>query len=91
MTEVEYLTLLAEKSGAPIVQVRSILMCMKNLNIELLPKGEVIPIPGLGQLLMAMRKGRKGINPSTGQPMLIKDKQYVKFKPTKALRDAVIL
>jgi DNA-binding protein HU-beta len=50
-----------------------------------LKKGEGISLPGLGKFSVVSRKARKGRNPRTGEPMSIKAKKVVKFKPSSKL------
>ena len=45
---------------------------------------------GLGKLKVSKSKERKGINPQTHKPMIIKPKTRVKFRASKALKEAVI-
>ena len=52
-------------------------------------KGE-FTIPGLGKLVLARRKARKGRNPATGQEIKIPAKRVVKFRVAKACKDAVL-
>lgn len=48
-----------------------------------------VVLPGLGKLVTVNRAERKGINPQTGESIDIPAKLDVKFKPNKALRDAL--
>ncbi len=52
-------------------------------------KGE-FTFPGLGKLVLARRKARKGRNPATGQEIKIPAKRVVKFRVAKACKDAVL-
>ncbi|MBI9072219.1 MAG: HU family DNA-binding protein [Melioribacteraceae bacterium] len=45
--------------------------------------------PGVGKLVVVARKKRKGINPSTGERIIIPAKKVVKFKVSKTCQDAV--
>jgi DNA-binding protein HU-beta len=47
-------------------------------------------IPGLGKLVKAHRKARKGRNPATGQEIKIPAKTVVKFRVAKACKDAIV-
>ena len=46
-------------------------------------------LPGLGKLATSVRKARTGRNPRTGETVNIPAAVSVKFKPAKALKDAV--
>ena len=47
-------------------------------------------IPGLGKLVVVNRKARKGRNPKTGEVIKIPAKKVIKFRVSKAAKDAVI-
>jgi DNA-binding protein HU-beta len=50
---------------------------------------KVVTITGFGTFTTVKRKKRTGINPATGKKMDIPAKTVPKFRPGKALRDAV--
>jgi DNA-binding protein HU-beta len=47
-------------------------------------------IPGIGKLVKAHRKARKGRNPATGEAIKIAAKTVVKFRVAKAAKDSVL-
>lgn len=47
-------------------------------------------IPGLGKLVKAQRAARLGRNPATGESIKIRAKTTVKFRLSKAAKDAVV-
>lgn len=47
-------------------------------------------LPGIGKLVKAQRKARKGRNPATGAEIKIPAKTVVKFRIAKAAKDAVV-
>ena len=54
-----------------------------------LKRGERIQITGFGTFMVREKKGRKGRNPQTGDPIKIKACNVVKFRPGKKLKDAI--
>ncbi|MED1679334.1 HU family DNA-binding protein, partial [Bacillus subtilis] len=60
-----------------------------NVIVETLTKGESIKIPGVGTFEVRERAARKGRNIQTGEEIEIPASKVVKFKPAKALKDAV--
>ena len=54
-----------------------------------LKKGQNVTLVGFGTWCISKRKARKGRNPQTGQTMKIPAKKVPKFRPGKALKDAV--
>jgi len=51
-----------------------------------LSRGEKVLISGFGCFTVAKRKEKKGVNPQTGEPVIIPGRNSVKFKPSKNLR-----
>lgn len=47
-------------------------------------------LPGLGKLVLVNRKARMGRNPQTGETLHIPAKRVVKFRVSKACKDAVL-
>lgn len=54
-----------------------------------LKKGNAVTITGFGSFSVSKRKARNGRNPQTGETIKIKASKVAKFKPGKALKDAV--
>jgi DNA-binding protein HU-beta len=54
-----------------------------------LKKGDKLTLVGFGTFHVMKRAARKGRNPQTGEPITIKASKVPKFKPGKALKDAV--
>jgi DNA-binding protein HU-beta len=47
-------------------------------------------LPGLGKLKVAQRQQRMGRNPATGESILIPARKVLKFRISKAAKDAVL-
>jgi len=54
-----------------------------------LKKKDDVTLVGFGTFTTVKRKARKGRNPATGEEIKIKASTTPKFKPGKALRDAI--
>ena len=54
-----------------------------------LAKGEETSVYGFGAFSVGDRAARQGRNPQTGEAIEIAASKVVKFKPSKALKDAV--
>ena len=50
----------------------------------------VFVVPGIGKLKLANRKARMGRNPQTGEAIKIPAKRVVKFRVSKAAKDAIL-
>lgn len=48
-----------------------------------------ITFTGFGTFSKVYRKARQGVNPATGEKMTIEARHAIKFKPGKALKDAI--
>lgn len=47
-------------------------------------------LPGIGKLVLINRKARTGRNPATGAPIQIPARKVVKFRVSKAAKDAIL-
>lgn len=54
-----------------------------------LVKGDSVRLVGFGTFEVVLRKSRKGRNPRTGKAIQIKASKSPKFRPGKAMKDAV--
>lgn len=54
-----------------------------------LKKGEMVTLVGFGSFYTAKRAARSGRNPRTGENIKIKAAKVPKFRPGKALKDAM--
>ena len=52
-------------------------------------KNGKLTLVGFGTFAKVRRKARKGVNPATGKKIKIKARNVVKFRPGKALKDAI--
>ncbi len=62
---------------------------MDGVTKALKKKDGKVTLVGFGTFSKVRRKARKGRNPQTGEAIKIKATNVVKFKPGKALKDAV--
>ncbi len=51
-----------------------------------LSRGEKVLLSGFGCFRVMRRKEKKGVNPQTGEPVVIAGRNSVKFKPSKYLK-----
>lgn len=54
-----------------------------------LAAGNEVRLPGFGVLVLTQRAERKGRNPRTGEPVTIEPSKSVRFKPSRALKEAL--
>jgi len=90
MTKAELIQQVAEDSGITKKEAAQALNSLfETIKADLKKKDGKIALPGFGSFSKTKRKARKGINPQTGEQITIKAHNTVKFKPAKALKDAV--
>lgn len=87
MTKKQIINHLAKKSGTTKKTARIFLEELVSLAYKEAKKDFIIP--KLGKLSAASRKKRIGRNPSTGEPMMIPAKKFLKFTVSKHAQDAV--
>jgi DNA-binding protein HU-beta len=51
-----------------------------------LSQGEKVLISGFGCFTVVRRKDKRGVNPQTGEPVIIPGRNSIKFKPSKYLK-----
>lgn len=57
--------------------------------VKELKKNKGFTLPGFGTFKVAKTKARKGINPSTGEPIKVKAGKTVRFKASPTLKKTV--
>jgi DNA-binding protein HU-beta len=72
--------------GMSYVEARKIVDLILETIKERLSKGEKVLISGFGCFSVKKRKKKKGVNPQTGEPVVIPGRNSVKFKPSKYLK-----
>jgi DNA-binding protein HU-beta len=81
---------LAEQLQVPPKQVAGFLDLLIETATSQTRKNGEFTIPGLGKLVKAERAARTGRNPATGEAIKIAAKTTVKFRLSKAAKDAVV-
>jgi DNA-binding protein HU-beta len=90
LTQSQVVAALADQSELNRKVVKDLLANLADLAIkETKKKGEFV-FPGIGKLVRSDRKARMGRNPATGEPIKIPAKKVVKFRVSKAAKDAIV-
>lgn len=89
MTKTALLRAMAEKTELSSKQVGTFFTLLSDTAVKETKKNGEFTIPGLGKLVKAERKARLGRNPQTGETIKIKAKTVVKFRISKAAKDAI--
>ena len=56
---------------------------------ETLGRGEIIKISGFGNFVLRDKRERQGRNPQTGDPITIRARRVLTFKPSQLLKQAL--
>lgn len=89
MTKAQIMAALAEKTGlkkSEVVNLMDVLTAMAYSEVK--KSGEFV-LPGFGKMVKVNRKERIGRNPATGEEIKIPAKTVVKFRLSKAAKEAV--
>jgi DNA-binding protein HU-beta len=78
-----------EKLGTTRAEAERAVETMIDCVTESLRKGDEVSIAGLGIFVAKARPARTGRNPRTGETIKIAATRTPKFRPAKALKDAV--
>jgi DNA-binding protein HU-beta len=90
MTKQQLVSEMADKIGVSKKDVGTFFDFLSEVALkETKRKGE-FTLPGFGKLVKVHRKARLGRNPATGETIKIKAKTVVKFRVTKAWKDAIL-
>lgn len=91
MNRTELIDAMAKKMGNSTTkkEAEAALKAFVDVVTEELSKKEKIQLVGFGTFETSVRPEREGRNPRTGETMKIAESVVPKFKPGKALKDAV--
>ena len=89
MNKSELVSAIAEVSGLTKADSEKALNATTEAIKGALAKGESIQLIGFGTFSISERSARTGRNPQTGKEIQIAAKKVAKFKPGKALDEAV--
>ena len=89
MTKAELIASVAQKENIPHAQADRILNHIIDTITETIKAGGEVALTGFGSFLSKQRAPRKGVNPKTGAHIDIPAMKVPKFKPVKALKDAL--
>ena len=89
MTKAELIAQVAEETGLTKAATKGAVETVVSNIIKSLKKDGRFAYYGLGVFEVVKRKKRKGRNPRTNEPVMIKAHKAVKFKAAKSLKDSV--
>jgi DNA-binding protein HU-beta len=89
MNKADLIDSIIAQSGLGKSEVAKVLEAYSDIVTKTLQSGDQIVIPGLGTFCVSNRAARTGRNPRTGEALEIPATRVPKFKPAKALKEAV--
>lgn len=89
MTKAELISAVAEESGLKKADAEKAISAFISAVTSALKQGEKLSLVGFGTFCTSTRAGRTGQNPQTGEKIEISAAVIPKFRPGKALKDAV--
>jgi DNA-binding protein HU-beta len=89
MNKAELIDGIAKKSGLTKASVAKAVNAYHEVVTDAIKGGDSVGVVGFGTFSAGERKARTGRNPKTGAVLAIKAAKVPKFKPGKALKDAV--
>lgn len=89
MTKVELIDSIAKETSYPKAQIDNVVKAFTKTVTEALANGQDVQLIGFGTFEVVKRAEREGINPQTKEKITIAASKVPKFKPGKALKDAV--
>ena len=90
MTQAQTVAALADSQGVSKKDAKAFLEALSALAVKQTKRVGEFTIPGIGKLVKSARKARMGRNPATGEQIRIKARTVVKFRVSKAAKDAVV-
>ena len=88
-TKSQIIDAIAEKTTVHKNVAEAMLDCLAQLAYE--HAKDEFTLPGIGKLVVVERKARIGRNPGTGAEIQIPAKRVLKFRVTKAAKDAILM
>lgn len=89
MTKQELVEKIAAKEGMPKTKAEELINFIIDEITKAMVKGDEVVLTGFGKFIVSKRPAREGRNPKTGETVTIAAKTVPKFRPGKALKDAV--
>ena len=89
MNKTELIAAIAEQAEISKKDAEKAMKAFSDVITDELKKGEKVQLVGFGTFEVSERAATEGRNPQTGETMTIAASKSPKFKPGKALKDAV--
>lgn len=82
MNKTKLISPVAEAAGITHVQAKAAIDAVFDTLVNALKKGDNATLLGFGSFVVVERPERQGVNPKTGERIMLPAKKVVKFKPS---------
>lgn len=90
MTFVELVKDISRRIGVPYAKAREIIDAYNDAIVSSLrTDGKSFAVPGIGRLSVKVRGERNGVNPRTGEKVVIPERKTVSFACSASLKDSL--
>jgi integration host factor subunit alpha len=89
MTKIELVELICGRIGTSKKEAAEAVAEVLAIIRERLCQGEKVKISGFGTFLVANKHARLGRNPHTGDPITIRQRRVLSFRPSQVLKEMV--
>lgn len=89
MNKTDFTAKLAERTGRPVNEVRKFIDDFFALTTEVLANDEEVAFLCFGRFYLRKQHARPVRNPKTGKPIMLEERNTVRFKPGKNLFDSI--
>jgi DNA-binding protein HU-beta len=89
MTKAELVEAVAKSASIPKAAAEKAVGAFINTVSDALKQGDRVTLVGFGSFEVSQRQARTGRNPQTGKEINIAEAKVPKFRPGKALKDAI--
>ena len=87
MTKTEMIDLIAKQATIPKTAAKAALESLVEMIVKEVKVNRPFRMAGLGTFSLKKSKARKGVNPATGEPIKIKAKKRMAFKPSSQVKE----
>jgi len=87
MTKQDMIDQIAKAADIPKVTAKVALESFVDMLVKEVKVGRPFRVAGLGTFDLKKSKARKGVNPATGEPIKIKAKKRMAFKPSSQVKE----
>ncbi len=89
MNKAELITAVAERTGESKAKAQELVDAVFEVVTDALTKGDEVKLPSFGAFAVVTTAARKARNPQTNQEVIVPAGRRARFKPGKALKDAL--